>query len=427
MIKKIYINNEILESLKKDSTNYLDKEINLLVKNISTVLNKDKIFIQKYVELIRNFGIFNNYNSDLSLNNKEENKETNKEKIKKREKINEERLDYLKKFYINKFKKYLSTIKNDNTKMNSNINLTFIGNDEIEIELQNEIYNENKKLFPFLVEDVKKYFINITPEYNNEIINSINGINDIYDSKYEKIKEYSNFNFNDAANVVLYILISELNKLIKCSIVDESNDNNDDENINIQELYSKNSSNTKCKYICLFILLLLEDLENDIELFVNCNEGVEQIKNSLIHDIINYKSKVYFSEDNDYISKMMKDSFYTKSMIVNELEENIQETVDIQNLESKYNEQSEKAIQKGKEYYLKKYGYLPNDDVLETYKSEYLDNMQDEKNIEEEIYDIVDSTPKGDEVIDQGAEYGGFTEYAFEDGDGFDYSKEAYE
>ena len=42
------------------------------------------------------------------------------------------------------------------------------------------------------------------------------------------------------------------------------------------------------------------------------------------------------------------------------------------------------------------------------------------------IFDL-DSTPKGKEVIDQGASYGDFNEFDFETGDGFDYQDEMIE
>ena len=227
-------------------------------------------------------------------------------------------------------------------------------------------------------------------------------------------------------NVLLHIILSQFNNLILCSSDLDSN-SNENVDINTKSIYASNLSNTKCKYICLFILLLFEDLDADIELFVNCIDGVNRLKNSLIHDQIDYKSKMYFKEDNDYISKMIKNSFYTKSMIINELEESIEDNAVIEDIESKYEENSEYIINKGKEYYMKKYGYLPTDDQLETYKSEYLENQHEDKMIGEEVYDLIDSTPKGEDVIDQGADYGGFNEYDFEDGDGFPYEEENYE
>jgi predicted rRNA methylase YqxC with S4 and FtsJ domains len=37
---------------------------------------------------------------------------------------------------------------------------------------------------------------------------------------------------------------------------------------------------------------------------------------------------------------------------------------------------------------------------------------------------MIDDGPKGEDVIDQGADYGGFADYDFETGDGFDYAHE---
>ena len=91
-----------------------------------------------------------------------------------------------------------------------------------------------------------------------------------------------------------------------------------------------------------------------------------------------------------------------------------------------YNQKIEHIMEKGKKELFEKYGYEPTEDQLETYKDDYLKNIEDDIMIEEEIYDL-DNTPKGQEVIDQGADYGGFNEYDFETGDGFDYSEEVFE
>lgn len=389
----------ILNTLKKNSIDILDEEITNLIKNIANRLNKDKNFIDKYINLLRNLGIFEKKKNEDIINN-------HIDKIKYREYVNKKRLHYLKEFYITKFRKYLSIIKNGNNKINVDINLSFIESEEIGLEIQSDIYNENKKLFPFLVEDIKIYFMNITLDYSNEVINSINGMDDIYNSSYETIKKYSDFNFNDASNVILYIIVSQLNKFMN---------NQDDFDQDI-----------KYKNISLFILLLLETLDEDNELFTNCIDGSNLIKNSLIHDYIEYKNKVYFKEDEDYITKTMKNILYTKSNAVGDLDQ-LNDIADQENDEEKKMEnENDYIMKKGKEYYMDKFGYNPTDDQLETYKTDYLQNYYEDKIIEEEIYDL-DNTPKGQDVIDQGTDYGGFNDYDFETGNGFDYSEEIYE
>ena len=417
--KTIFAKSE-LNKFKKTSDDKLDKEIHKLVKNISIVLNKDKKFVEKYIDLIRNFGIFRDNNEELV---------TEKDKIKNRDLINKKKLDYIKKFYITKLKKYLSIIKNGRDRTNNNINLSFMGKESaLSLEIQSDIYNEYKVLEPFLNEEIKKYFIDLELDYTSDEINSINGTDNLYDSKYEKIKIYSDFNFNDASNVLLHILITQLNKFILCE-----QKNNINENIGISEneynsnkIYNIDFKNNKCKYICNFIMILLDEFENDNELFNLCSDGLEKIKNSFIHDIIEYKMKKYVKEDVDYITTMMQSKMKTYVTSVDYLEEDlVEQQIDI-NEEDKYQEKIDFILDKGKKELTEKYGYVPTDDQLESYKEDYIKNMQDDIMFEEEIYDF-NNAPKGQEVIDQGAEYGGFNEYDFETGDGFDYSEEAYE
>jgi GTP-binding protein Era len=54
-----YFEKDQLNEIKKNSYDKLDNEINTLVKNIATILHKDKEFIDKYVNILRNMGVFN--------------------------------------------------------------------------------------------------------------------------------------------------------------------------------------------------------------------------------------------------------------------------------------------------------------------------------------------------------------------------------
>jgi hypothetical protein len=304
-------------------------------------------------------------------------------------------------------------------------NLSFTNSDEIALELQTNIFTENRKLLLFFNKDIQKYFMDLNMQYTNEEINSINGIDNIYDSSYEKIKVYSDFNFNDASNVLLYILISQLNLFIKCV---EKNKNIEllEDDIDSEKIYNIDYKNSKCKYICNFIMILLHELEDDNELFNFCSSETEKIKNSLIHDKIEFKAKQYVKEDVDYITIMMQSKMKKYVTSVDYLEESIDEEQFDLDEEDGYTQKIEHIMEKGKKELYEKYGYEPTEDQLETYKEDYLKNIQDDMMIEEEIYDL-NNTPKGQEVIDQGADYGDFNEYDFETGDGFDYSEEVFE
>ena len=409
---KIGFEKSFLDSMKKKSNSKLDIEINNLVKNIANVLNKDKEFIQKYVDLFRNIGIFN-YEDNEEKNLSEE------DKIKNRESLNRKKLNYIKIFYITKLKKYLSIIKNDKNKIEDNIEILFENNNAISHEIQNIIYNENKKLVPFLNHDIRKYFLDLNLEFSNEEINSINGIDNIYNSKYDKIKIYSDFNFNDASNVLLYMIITQLNKFILCSTDDNKELIN--ENYNSDQIYNINKKNNKCKYISQFILILFEELEQESIIF-NDIQGIKDFKNIIVHERLDLRDKIYFKEKKDYNTTLMEIAFGKKIVEANDIDEEINMIQD----EVDYENQMEFITEKAKKDLTEKYGYTPTEDQLETYKDDYIKNIQDEIMFDEEVYDF-SSNAQGKEVLDQGADYGGFNEYDFETGDGFDYSDEMME
>ena len=410
---KYYIKNEIinfdknkLNKLKKACDEKMDKNINNLVKNIANILNKEKDFIKKYTDLLRNFGIFNSNENILST----------KDKIKNRDLMNKKKLDYIKKFYITKLKKYLTIIKNGKDRTLDELNLSFISTELDVLDIQSTIYNHNIKLTPFLNEDIRKYFTDLKLDYTNDEINSINGIDNIYDSKYENIKLYSNFNFNDAANVVLYILINQLNSFILCK-----HDNSKlDDDYDSKNIYENNLKNDKCKYICNFIMVLFNELESDYELFNLCSSGSESIKHSLEHDYIEYRFKQYIKDDSDYTEKMMKNKLSKSSNPLNYIDNEL-EIIEEENKNLNEQDKLNGIIEKGKLYFLKKHGYNPTDDQLESFKHNYLKNMYEDEIFETEAYDF-DNFAKGPDVIDEGGGYGELSNNDFEADDGFNYS-----
>ena len=408
MIDKM--SDEQLNNLKKTSYQFLDVEIKKLINNVSKILHKDEIYKNKYIHLLRNMGIFEH--------SKNMNMLSEKEKIKIRENLNKERLDYLKTFYISKLKKYLSIIKNGyhNIKFDG-FDLSYSSNDDISLELQSFIYDENQKISPFLEESVKMYFINIQLDYTNNEINSINGMDNIYDSKYEKIKKYSEFNFNDASNVLLYIIIQQMNNMISCSI------STDKEEYDTENLEYIDNKNVKCRNICNFIHLLLEEIESEYTIFEECSKGYEQIENLRLHDIMEYKIKEYYKDDDDYLLKKMRREKYNPS--IDYLSDAI-EQAENELIESIKDKESY-IIEKGKKELFEKLGYEPSEDQIEQYKEDYMKNMSEELDIEKDEYGF-SLNPKNDDVIDQGSGYGDLNEFDFETGDGFDYSaQEIYE
>jgi hypothetical protein len=325
-------------------------------------------------------------------------------------------------------------------KLDYDIDLKITENEDIALEMQNYIYQENKKLTPFLYKDVRKYLLDLNIDFTNQEINSINGIDNIYDSKYEKIKKYSDFNFNDASDVLLYIIVSQLIKFISC-ITDTDmksyklDDMLIDMKINIDmnmgmdmgmdidriKLSDMNDKNLKCKYICEFILLLLEEMNEDSYIFNDIN-AYNNIRNELRHDTIDKISKSYFKEDKgDYLSFLMEKAFGKKISDAVDLDEGIgMEQIEYDN-QLQSDEMMEFIVDKAKIILKNKLGHNPTDDEIETFKSDYMSKMKEDDFYDEEAINW-DSTAMGKDVLDQGAGYGEFSEFDFETGDGFDYS-----
>lgn len=409
---------DILNTLKKNSYDNLDNAINNLVKNVASMLDKNKEYMEKYVKLIRNMGMFDN----LEEMNKKFNND--KDKIRYRQNLNKSKLDYLKKFYVSVLRKNISFIKYGSENKWESIDLSYSGDDEIGLEMQSYIYNQYQKIVPFLTEEIRAYFMKLEFNYTNEEINSINGMDNIYDSKFEKIKKYSDFNFQDASNVLLYIIVGQLNSFITCSITQKDFDveNGNKDFIGTDKLIQIDNKNVRCRYICKFIDMLFEYIDNDYEIFDLCKKGEEDIKNSMIHDILEYKVKEYYKEEKtDYeLLKMKKDKFVGS---VNELNEENEKAENeyIDDLET--NDKEYYVIEKAKKELFEKYGYEPTDAEINEYKNEYMDQLAVDIDVENDLYNYsVD--PKKEEVIDQGNEYGTFNEFDFETGDGFDYSAE---
>jgi hypothetical protein len=154
-------------------------------------------------------------------------------------------------------------------------------------------------------------------------------------------------------------------------------------------------------------------------MFEICGYQTEKFKNIFIHEIINYKSKQFIQdEDTDYFTKMMgKMSSRPLKESTNEFEEKIdkeqQDITQTLELDDKLDEMKNK--------YTQKHGVAPSAEMLSEFKETIISG--DQGGDDAEVFDP-SADAKGDEVLDQGAGYSGFSDFDFETGDGFDYSGE---
>ena len=391
-------------SLKKRYETNLDNEIKILIKNISTVLKIEKSIQDEYATMLRNMGIFTDIytvGSKVKTNN-------NRDKY---------RFDYIKKVYIQYLIRFSSMIKNNVNKQNDEYDLHDLISEKMEDELRKDIHDYYNIFDKFFIDNVSKYFANIHFEIGANDIQKIFANDSLYNFTYNKILTYSEFNFNDAGNVMLYILVNQMNKMIigkssdddKGLLSDDKMETDDDDLINKIEMKT-----IKAKYICEFIIVVFNLIKDDNELFNICGNQTEKFKNNLIHDIIDFKAKLMIQdEDFDYFSKMLgkmsskpyKESVNEYTEQINKEQQEIDVEMDVQD-----------KVEEMKKRYTDKYGKAPTDDMLEEFKQTVVDGgmIGDDP----EVFDP-EAGARGVDVLDQGAGYSEFTDFDFETGDGF--------
>jgi len=417
---KNYINKNII-SLKKDSFEYLESRINTLVSYLAKSLNQqyNKEFINKYTKLLKNLGDFT-YHENIS-------NDTNKQnEVKNNNLLNELKLKYLKKVYNIYLRQNINIIKNGLDKSKENIELDFGLHESIIMDIQQLIYAENNRFAIFKEDNIKKYFTNIKFDLSLEKINKINGINDIYDIKYKNIIYLSDFNFNSACNVILYLFVEQLIKYLICAdkkddtedvLIDEITLTNNEEDDLIKEL---EISSDKCKYISQFCIEIFNIIEDDYDYLDICNKNMHKFKNILLQDILIKNTKNYMKdeeESKDYFMKMMLRKMHKSSGF----------SVDDVNNEALMEQEGTDAMLTNidKDEYLnemaikeltKKYGSSPTKDQIEEYKQEYINRSMEKDIFDEETYDLY-RAKQGLDVIDVGTGYGEMDHTIEDEGD----------
>ena len=196
-------------------------------------------------------------------------------------------------------------------------------NPEDRREMQKDIGMAIDKIINFVETVQPSSFTDNRANYTNQEITSIVGKNNIYDKDYQSIIKPSDLTNNDAANVLLFILLHNLNQFYAYS-----NEKN----------YTLDASKEKYNQdIARFIHFLLEIIEEDYELFELCNQKNE-IQNSLLYDYL-LKKSFFLAKDgedteNYYVQEKtgptsIKDDFQDPNIP----SENDEENEDEQNME----------------------------------------------------------------------------------------------
>ena len=363
---------EFQDKLKKEALNKKYVQINNLLKSLSNILSKNNNYIDKFINIINNFGV-------LSLDKKLENK-NEKQKRNILNSVDNENADYFRKFYI-KIKKYLSIIQH-NLDFNDDPKLNIIEKKDSQIknEIKTLIIEENSKLQPFLEKNVNKHFKNIELKYSIDEIQQLYGKSNIL-SKNNKVLKYSSFNESEASGTLMFIVFEQLNDML-------------------------NQTNNNI-YIAQFIDVLMNELEEDFELFEICNMNNEF--ESLDARFYNaYQLKIMTSDESPYVKSYLKDREQTTGKSQdNELYVDLEGDIKISEEDSKLkNKLTEEKYQELKDK------YIQNENKIDLQTIEIIKNeIKEEADDAEDDLELITESDSGD--------YGVLSENDFETGEGF--------
>ncbi len=392
--ENIFTEEEINE-LKKNSINGLGIQVNLLIQNLVNILGKTKDYETKLFNIINKFYTNeDNFNNNLT--------------VKQRLNINNTRynnkLNYYKKLYL-KLSKYLSIIKNQ-FEFDIDKKLNIINEPSKRSEMKSQIIEENSKLNSLLIPEISSKFQNIDLKYNINKINSIYGVRNVMDRNGNKVIKQSSFNNYDASILVSYLYFEQLNLLF----------DSDGQSINKIVLFSKSIKN---KHIAQFINILMEEMEEDYNLFEVCNKNNEfEHLDARFYNA--YQLKILTSDDKsdvkDFLKKMSESTGVSQDSDYNTLENEIEtseqkkDIIDSITDIKKFDEIKGEYIQN-------------NDEELDLVSLKQIKNRMDKENEfdqEVEIDGFVnDGELKNKDILDTGDEYGSLAEFDFETGEGF--------
>lgn len=381
--------------IKTSAHQLKDKEIEKLMKSLISILGKsgNKEFSDKYSNLLYNLGYYQYF---MKLNEKEKKSISKKMNIKNEEALTHARLHYLKKCYNDYLRKHLAMIKNGKSRIKELETiedkqlLTFEDNEYISKEVQSFIYNTYEPLEQFYEPSIQIYFKNIKLKHDAQMINSIYGEDDIHDSHYKKILKFANLSFKDAAEVVHYLFIKELNNLILCNKEEENEDDIDETAGEENLILNAASMNAQCKYRCMFIQFILDKMLDDIDLFDISTKEIDRIKNAKNYAYLEELEKALNTDDEDtgYFSKQLQFSIYgkisTTALPIEGAGEEMSET------DMKTQETIDNFVEKTKTDYIAQYGTEMPTDMLETAKEDYMDKLYNDDIMEHENENVQD-------------------------------------
>ena len=249
-------------------------------------------------------------------------------------------------------------------------------------ELQSIIYTDTIFLTPFI--NACNIFQKLVFDYSIDEINSIYGHHakvDCEDSKKAKSgdndidsKTKMNLSLKDASNLLIYILITQLNKFL--SYIPEEQ---------IKQTY--------CQKIGEFIVMIFDKIADEMT-YIDVPDS----------ELLQYELSIQNDRDKKTSTKSdISEWEYTFGKFHDEIED-AKESADI-NLDLVQKEKEDDIVKKIEAKYIKQFGEKPDTSVLADLKEDYMKDLAAETDEFDEEYDLKQAH-EGLEVLEEGDDYG---------------------
>ena len=381
-----------INKLKQEDVSY---QINVFVDKLAKILGKsgDEEFKVKYKSLLNALGDYpNTYHKEEE--GKEEESEEGGEENEEQEfreryetfKLLDNQLENrvkLLKIYMNQyFRKYMSIIANHYNKEIVRIPLV---TSEISKQLQGYIQEQNEELGQYLTEENASLFKKLTFDYSIKDINSIYGNSDQYNCIWTEIVKSSEFNLSNATDVLLYILISQLNKFLLS-----------DSNV----------------VIANFIISIFDIISSDTSVFDMSRREIDKYETTIRYELYcKYTSEISLqgpnlSKESLQINNLVTDGEVDMGSLIEE-----QQKMDYDN--AKLDMQDNEI----EEFAKKQIGEGATENQIESFKERYYKNQQQNEYIYTNEFNMMQ--PKEDsEILEVGDDYGYMEQGTENEGDG---------
>lgn len=396
-----YIEN--FDDIRYDCTQNYDTLMTQFINKLSKLLNKqsDPEFTTKYLTIIQNMGFFKN---ELDALEEGIDKDDEKNKIITYRSIQKQRVKNIKNYINNYFRKYISAIANEHFKTGY-VNLETM-NSEKQTEFITQIYDEQNNLEFFFKNNFSNLFKKLKFDYSVSDINNINGYPNVYNYSYTEVLKETPFSYRYAANMLIYILLTQLNGFFQINLSDIDVNNQD-----------KKMSNSISNYriIANFIVKIFDMINDETQMFDISKKEFDKAQSVFEY---NYKRK-----HEDKIKKLTEAE---KSIIKAQLGlESIDEYTygdytgeGLTEIKKKEELNDEALIDSAKDSLRKKLGRDPTLNEIENFK----ENYKSEQAIAQEEYDnefAIYDAKEGLNVMEVGDDYGEMPQGTESEGNGF--------